>query len=56
MPDYPNNILPDKKYLQKIICTLFPEELYDIVQEGYNKRSVAEITPNDEMTVEIDIK
>ena len=49
MPDYPNNALPDKEYLHKVISTLFPAQVYDLVQEAFKKRSIAKLTPVDEM-------
>ena len=53
VPDYKNNMLPDKEFFHKLICTLYPEQMYDIIMFAYKHRGV-EGSENDEEMIELD--
>ena len=61
LPDYPKGQLPEKTFFHCIICSIYPEQMFQIVYEAQKKRAVlnresrddkVEIT--DEIAKEID--
>ena len=49
MPEYSPKVLPDKDYLHIVLSTLYPEQVYDMVDSAFKKRSVDNQTPKDHM-------
>ena len=52
IPDYGDKLLPDKEFFHKLIWTLYPAEMYDIISQAHKNRGV-EQADNDGELVEI---
>ena len=42
IPEYPKGQLPEKEFLRKIILSIYPEQMYEIVKNSQKKRAVPE--------------
>ena len=49
MLDYTPKVLPDKDYLHIVLSTLYPEQVYDMADSAFEKRSVDNQAPKDHM-------
>ena len=49
LPDYNDNVLPDKQFFYPLISTLFPKEVIEIVKEARKKRSLEKQENDDEL-------
>ena len=34
MPHYNNKISPDKEYMHKVMCSLYPEQIIDLIKNS----------------------
>ena len=40
MPDYLQGHLPDQEFFHKVVSTLFPEQVYDIITKSHKNRTI----------------
>ena len=53
MPDYPQSHLPDQDFFHKLVSTLYPEQLYDIITKSHKDRAINSNEMKDQL-IEID--
>lgn len=53
VPDYDGKMLPDREFFNKLICTLYPAQMYEIIATAHNNRAL-ERPDNDQELIEID--
>ena len=49
LPDYNDNVLPDKQFFYPLISTLCSKEVIELVKEARKKRSLEKQENNDEI-------
>ena len=49
LPDYRNIMLPDKEFFHKLIWTLYPAEMYEIIVKAHKNRRIDNPEKDDEL-------
>ena len=49
MPDFKEDKLPEKEYWIRVICSLYPEEIFNLIQTAQSNRGISHASKKDEM-------
>ena len=49
MPDYKEGQLPDKNFFHKLVCSIYPHQMYNFIYEAQKKRAINNADQNEDL-------